>query len=170
MQEKIPSAEELYGAEKQLVKLLTEKGLKVTTAESITGGLISKLITDVPGASEVFECGICSYSNRIKNGLLGVSTETLDAYSEYSSECACEMAAGARKLSGADVGISATGIAGPGGGTEEKPVGTVYVGISTENNTKAYELRLGEYGSREGIRKASASYAVYLALEAVREL
>ena len=110
-----------------LVKELKNRGLKIASAESLTGGMVSEYITKVSGASEVFECGICSYSNRIKHEILGVSEETLENYTEYSYQTACEMAQGVRRLSGADIGISTTGIAGPSGGTEEKPVGTVYI-------------------------------------------
>ena len=150
------------------VSILKNKHIKAATAESLTGGLISKKITDVAGASEVFECGICSYSNRIKQHILGVRKETLQEYSEYSIQCAEEMAQGVRRLSGADIGISTTGIAGPGGGTEEKPVGTVYVGISTENDTKAYKLCFGADHSREEIREMSAEQALILAVRMIQ--
>lgn len=116
-----------------LVKALHEKNLKIATAESITGGLVSKRITEVSGSSEVFECGICSYSNNIKHSVLGVSQETLDTFTEYSAETALEMAKGVRRISGADIGISTTGIAGPNGGTDEKPVGLVYVALIDDN-------------------------------------
>ncbi len=157
--------EDLFaGKEKELVHLLMEMQMKAATAESLTGGMVSARITGVPGASGVFECGICSYSNRIKEEILGVSPQTLEVYTEYSAACAKEMAQGVRELSGADLGIATTGIAGPGGGTEEKPVGTVYVGISTKNDTKAYELHLGEDNSRERNRELSASFAIIYAL------
>ena len=170
MQMNMPGSGELKLIENRLVELLKEKGMKVSCAESLTGGLVSKLITDVPGASTVFECGVCSYSNRIKHEVLGVSDETLSSCTEYSEECASEMAEGVRRLSGADIGISTTGIAGPGGGTEEKPVGTVYVGISTKNVTMPRKLYLGELGTREEIRRASALCALFLCYETLREL
>ena len=149
----------------ELVELLKKRGLKAATAESLTGGLLSKLITDISGASQVFECGVCSYSNRIKREVLGVSEETLEKFTEYSHACAREMSQGIRRLSGADIGIATTGIAGPSGGTEEKPVGTVYVGISTKNDTNSFELKLGADLSRAEIRECSAEQALALALE-----
>lgn len=150
-----------------LVGILKEKNLKIATAESLTGGLVSKRITEVPGSSGVFECGICSYSNRIKHELLGVPSEILEKYTEYSSQTACAMAEGVRKLSGADIAVSTTGIAGPDGGTDEKPVGLVYVGISTPNHTFSKELHLskGLEDERESIRFAASSYALYYALQ-----
>ncbi len=153
--------------QKVLVERLRERKLKIASAESLTGGLISKMITDVSGASEVFECGVCSYSNRIKHELLGVSHKTLDEYTEYSRETAGEMAEGIRRLSGADIGVSTTGIAGPGGGTDKKPVGLVYVGISTENYKNTYELRLADKIDieREYIRQQAARYAVCAVLD-----
>ncbi len=154
----------------QLVTRLREQHRHIAVAESLTGGLVAKKITDVPGASEVFECGICSYSNRIKHAVLGVSEATLSEYSEYSHACAREMAQGVRNLAGADIGVSTTGLAGPGGGTPEKPVGTVYVGISTENDTKSYCLSLGSDLSRSEIRELSAEKALLLAFEALRML
>lgn len=152
--------------QRKLVELLKEKGLKAATAESLTGGLVSKRITEISGSSEVFECGICSYSNRIKHEILGVPDDILEKYTEYSGETAAAMAEGVRKLSGADIGISTTGIAGPNGGTAEKPVGLVYVGISTKNHSFAKELHLSQNlpDERERIRFAASSYALYYAL------
>lgn len=164
------AAEDVFsGQERELVRLLREKGWHVSTAESLTGGMISAQITSVPGASEVFECGVCSYSNRIKQELLGVSRELLQKDTEYSAACAAAMAEGVRRLAGAELGISSTGIAGPGGGTPDKPVGTVYVGISTKNNTRAYELHLGAGNDRHKNRVLSAELAVFYALTALRE-
>ena len=154
----------------ELVRLLKENELKAATAESLTGGLISKKITEIPGASMVFECGICSYSNRIKSQILGVSVQTLAQETEYSEKCAEEMAQGVRKLSGADIGISTTGIAGPGGGTDEKPVGTVYVGVSTAHDTVSCRLQLDSSLSREEIREASAESALSLACQMLCKL
>ena len=150
---------------KKLVDLLKEKGLKVATAESLTGGLVSERITSVAGVSEVFECGVCSYSNRIKHEVLGVPSEVLEKYTEYSPETAVEMAKGIRCISGADIGISTTGMAGPTG----SDVGLVYIGISTEKNTFAKELHLSEGlpDEREKIRFLSSSYALYYALKEI---
>lgn len=155
-----------------LVKALHEKNLKIATAESITGGLVSKRITEVSGSSEVFECGICSYSNNIKHSVLGVSQETLDTFTEYSAETALEMAKGVRRISGADIGISTTGIAGPNGGTDEKPVGLVYVAVDSDNYSDVKKLLLsrGFSEERELIRYLASSHALYLGLTATKKL
>lgn len=155
-----------------LVKALHEKNLKIATAESITGGLVSKRITDVSGSSEVFECGICSYSNNIKHSVLGVSQETLDTFTEYSAETALEMAKGVRRISGADIGISTTGIAGPNGGTDEKPVGLVYVAVDSDNYSDVKKLLLsrGFSEERELIRYLASSHVLYLGLTATKRL
>ncbi len=155
-----------------LVLALKRKHLKIATAESLTGGMISKMITEVSGSSAVLECGICSYSNRIKHEILGVSMETLEKYSEYSAQTACEMADGVRKLSRADIGISTTGIAGPGGGSEKKPVGLVYIGISSKLGTFSQKLLLGSgaENERELIREQTAQKALEKALATVEKI
>lgn len=149
-----------------VVRELKRRGLKLAAAESLTGGLVTKRITEVPGASDVIECGVCSYSNRIKHELLGVSRETLDKYTEYSRETAREMAAGVRRLAGADIGVSTTGVAGPGP-DGDKPAGSVYVGVCAENYNMEYELQLSGGGSngRAVIRELSASHALFAVLE-----
>ncbi len=157
-------------AAEQLVALLKAKQLHAATAESLTGGLTAKKITDVAGASAVFECGVCSYSNRIKHEILGVSEETLAVYTEYSHECAKEMAQGIRRLAQADIGIATTGLAGPGGGTPEQPVGTVYVGISTEHDTKSVLFSFDSTLSRSAIRELAAEKALSLALDTLEQL
>ena len=149
-----------------LVKELTAKNLKIATAESCTGGLISKMITDVSGASGVFDCGVCSYANEIKEKVLGVSTEALRTYGAVSEAVALQMAEGVRKLSCADIGISTTGIAGPTGGTELKPVGTVYIGVSTvsKNYVLLANLALNleaKNATRDKIRQSTALLAIY---------
>ena len=155
-----------------LVQTLAAKNLTVATAESCTGGLISKRITEVSGASQVFDCGVCSYANQIKAGVLGVKEETLAQYGAVSEQTAMEMAQGVRALAGAEIGISTTGIAGPTGGTAEKPVGLVYVGISSQNGTRAVRLELGRgfTDEREYIRWLASSHALYLALREAEKL
>ena len=157
--------------EQAVVQQLKAKGMKIATAESCTGGLVSKRITEIPGASDVFECGVCSYANRIKHELLGVSEQTLERYGAVSPQTAQQMAEGIRRLSGAEIGISVTGIAGPGGGTEEKPVGLVYIGVSSEKYSKVERYLSGSKrpGSREHIRFIASQQALRLALEAIRE-
>ncbi len=146
--------------QEKVVAKLAQKEIKLATAESCTGGLVSQRITSVSGASEVFDCGICSYSNEIKHKVLGVSEDTLTVLGAVSSETAMQMAEGIRKLAGADIGISTTGIAGPTGGTPEKPVGLVFCGICTKNKTYAVKLMLGgdvnKTNSRSYIRKLTS--------------
>ena len=152
--------------EQTAVKLLKEQGKKIALAESCTGGYIAKRITDVSGSSEVFEYGVVSYSNNVKQHLLGVKTETLEKYTEVSSQCAAEMAQGVRMLSGADIGISVTGIAGPSGGSEDKPVGLAYIGISHEKGTHVREIRTGKKeDSREYNRYVTASNALHMVIQ-----
>ena len=125
--------EEISQLSTHIVRVCTEKKLHIATAESCTGGMISAAITAVSGSSSVIELGICSYSNRIKHEILGVSSDTLDKYSEYSVQCAEEMALGAMKLSGAELSVSTTGVAGPTGGSEQHPVGEVCIAVRYEN-------------------------------------
>ena len=127
--------------EEQVVELLAARGLTVTTAESCTGGLIAGTLVNVAGASDVLNEGYVTYSNEAKERLVGVSHETLEKYGAVSPQTAREMAEGAAKAAGADAALSATGIAGPGGGTEEKPVGLVYVGCYLNGKTSVEECR-----------------------------
>ena len=148
-----------------LVQKLMEKKLSIATAESCTAGFVSKRITEVSGSSQVFGCGVCTYSNDMKIKLLGVNPETLAQHGAVSQETAIEMARGVRKLSGADIGLSVTGIAGPEGGTEQKPVGLVYIAVSTGSREEVKELMLarGYGGQRELIRYLASSNALHLA-------
>ncbi len=150
-----------------VVTKLINKNKKAATAESCTGGLVSKRITEVSGASAVFECGVCSYANRIKNKVLGVKNETLSSTGAVSPETAAEMAQGVRRLAGADFGVSTTGIAGPTGGSKEKPVGLVYIAVADEKSTLVIRTLLNDGGNRnrEEIRKAASSAALYFLLE-----
>ncbi len=135
----------------KIVSYLSENGLKITFAESCTGGLLSKSLTDVPGSSEVYDGGIVSYANDIKMRFLGVERCVLDSFGAVSKPCAEQMARGARLLFGSDVAVSVTGIAGPGGGTAEKPVGLVYVGICDKDGVKVYKLMCRDNG-RDSVR------------------
>lgn len=112
-----------------VVKLLVQKGLSISTAESCTGGMLSQMITSVSGASEVFEMGIVSYSNRVKTMLLDVSQDVLESFGAVSEQTAKAMAVGVMEKSGSDIGVGITGIAGPTGGTPTKPVGTIFVSV-----------------------------------------
>jgi nicotinamide-nucleotide amidase len=118
-----------------VVKLLAERKQTLVLAESCTGGYVANRITDVPGASAVFLAGLVTYSNEAKQNLLGVRAETLAAHGAVSEPTVREMAEGARKHLGADYAIAITGIAGPSGGTPEKPVGTVFIGLATAKHT-----------------------------------
>lgn len=136
-----------------VVQTLLEKKLEIAHAESCTGGLLSKYITDQPGASAVFQCSVVSYSGRIKHQVLGVSEDTLRRYGEVSAETAREMADGVRRLANSDIGVGITGIAGPGGGSPEKPVGLVYFAVSFKGECKVFRLELYELKSREEVRE-----------------
>ena len=137
----------------KLVKLLKERSLTISCAESCTGGLIAKTITDVGGCSEVFMGGVVSYANEVKINILGVSANDINNHGAVSEAVAKQMADGVRRVCGSDIGISSTGIAGPGGGTPEKPVGTVYVGFSYSGCTEAFNLALDKSLSRNEIRR-----------------
>ena len=142
----------------EVCRILREKGLHVATAESCTGGLLAGKITSVAGASECFECGVVTYSNEQKVKLLGVSRVTLGECGAVSPNTAVEMARGVRHLGGADIGIGITGIAGPGGGSEEKPVGLVYIAVSAENALHSY--RFVFKGDRNEVREQAVSEAL----------
>ena len=152
-----------------VVRALIEKKQRAATAESCTGGLVSKRITEVSGASSVFECGVCSYANRIKNKLLGVNLHTLDTAGAVSKETAEQMAAGVMKLADADFGVATTGVAGPTGGTEEKPVGLVYISVCDKRSVEVIKAKLWDVNpmEREVIRKISSDIALYLLLRKI---
>lgn len=133
-----------------ILDLAKKKNLFISTAESCTGGLIANRITDVSGSSEVFLGSVVSYSNEMKINILGVKEETIKNHGAVSSETAAEMAEGIRKITGSNIGISTTGIAGPGGGSAEKPVGLAYIGIATDKGTKTFKTFA--MGNREKIK------------------
>ena len=149
--------------ESSVGRLLAERGATVALAESCTGGLISKRLTDVAGSSAYFVEGFVTYSNASKERLLGVPSEMLTEHGAVSEPVAQAMAAGAREISGADYGLSVTGVAGPGGGSEEKPVGLVYVGVADAEGATAEKLDLTAWArSRSSIRERSANRALDL--------
>ena len=139
--------------EEEVAQLLQKYRLSITTAESCTGGLIAGTLVNVAGISSQFNEGYITYSNEAKERLLGVSHATLETYGAVSEQTAEEMAAGARCAAHADMSIVSTGIAGPDGGTKEKPVGLVYVGICVMGETEVKELHLN--GTREEIREGT---------------
>ncbi len=147
----------------ELVKALADKKMTVSTAESCTGGLISKLITDVSGSSDVFGYGFVTYANEAKMKILGVWDEALSQYGAVSRPVAVLMSRGARRVSKSDIAVSVTGIAGPGGGTAEKPVGLVYISLSTPDGTICRKCNFS--GTRDEVRRQTAEFALNLALE-----
>jgi PncC family amidohydrolase len=124
------------GLEEKVGRLLAERDLTIAVAESCTGGLICHRITNVPGSSRYFIGGVVAYSNETKMKILGVGEDTIKEHGAVSREVALEMARGIRELLGADLGLSATGIAGPGGGTPEKPVGLVYISLVSDGEKR----------------------------------
>lgn len=154
-----------------VVQLLEGIDCTVATAESCTGGLLSGAITSVSGASDVFGYGACTYANEAKMRLLSVKAETLEKYGAVSAQTAREMADGIRRLSGADYGVSTTGIAGPTGGTADKPVGTVCIGISSEKGTYAQRFVFdGEMFRETGDKRTAIRLeAVYTALTLLKK-
>lgn len=134
----------------EIIELMRNRELTLATAESCTGGLIASAFVDVPGASDVYRGGIVSYHEELKESLLGVKRRTIEKYTVVSSQVAEEMCRGAAEKCGADIGLSSTGCAGPDGGTEESPVGTVYIGVFIGGKT--YVKRLSLSGDRNEIR------------------
>jgi len=162
------AGEYIYGADADLLEeiigeLLVKKNLTLSTAESCTGGLLSSRITDVSGSSRYYLGGVCSYSNDIKMKVLNVKEETIIKYGAVSEQTAREMANGVRNILKSDIGLSITGIAGPTGGTDEKPVGLIWVGYSDKDKTYGGKFMLGNIRERNKIR------SVQIALEILRE-
>ena len=144
--------------EEAIVALLSKNDLSITTAESCTGGLLSARIVNVPGASDVFKGGYITYSNKAKRNVIGVKKGTLEKYGAVSEEVAKEMAIGAKDDAKADVAVAITGIAGPGGGTPEKPVGLVYIGVAVKD--KVFVNKYLFNGNRNKVRESSVVAAL----------
>lgn len=147
--------------EERIVRGYAERGLTLAIAETDSGGLAGYRITNIPGSSKVFPGAVTAYSNRVKMGVLGVPEELLRAHGAVSAECVLAMAEGVRRVIGADVGIAASGIAGPTGGNAEKPIGTVFIAISRDGERRAE--RLNFEGDRLTIRAAFAEALLQLA-------
>ena len=143
-----------------------EAGLTVATAESLTGGLIGASITEVPGSSDVFLGGVMSYASSVKESVLGVEASVVEEQGVVSEQCACQMAEGARRLLGADIAVSVTGIAGPGGAEPGKPVGTVWMGVSTRDGAEATCFRFS--GTRDEVREQTVVKALGAIVDAMR--
>lgn len=154
--------------EEKLVALLSARGLTFATAESCTGGLIPKKITDISGCSSVYLGGVVSYANFVKENVLGVSGETLATVGAVSPETAEQMVLGVRKLTGADAAVATTGIAGPGGATAGKPVGLVYISASFREKTVVTKNVFP--GTREEVREQAANKALELIFGLISEI
>lgn len=150
-------------------RILAANGKTVSTAESCTGGTISQLITSIPGSSAYFLGGVTSYANSMKNEVLGVPMEIIAEHGAVSSECVAAMAEGVRKLTGSDYSVATSGIAGPGGGTPEKPVGLVWIGVSSEAGTQTYKVQYNSDRKRN-IERSAAFALNKLRLKLINEL
>ena len=157
----------LRAASKKLVERLRVRGETLASAESCTGGLIAKSITDIPGSSSVFFGACVTYTNEVKAALLGVEPSLIERESEVSYACAEAMAEGGRARIGTTYALSTTGYAGPGGGTEKDPVGTVYIGISTPNGTFSERFSAPTTLDRMGVRQAAALRALEILEERI---
>ena len=149
-------------------RMLTESGKTISCAESCTGGLISELFTSVPGSSGYFLGAVTSYANSVKTGVLGVSEETIARYGAVSSECVKEMAEGIRRITGSDFSVATSGIAGPGGGSPEKPVGLVWIAVSSENGTETFSHTY-KNDRRRNIERFAASALNHLRIKIEKE-
>ena len=147
--------------------LLKAAGKSLSTAESCTGGTISSLITSVPGSSEYFLGSVTSYANSVKENVLSVPAQIIETYGAVSSECVAAMAEGVRKLTSSDYSVATSGIAGPGGGSDDKPVGTVWIGVTSEKGTETYRLRFNSDRKRN-IERFSSS-ALHILLNKIRK-
>lgn len=147
----------------KLVQMLAEMGLTISTAESCTGGMLASRIIDISGASDVYSEGFITYSNEAKMKYLKVQDEILEEYGAVSKETVLQMADGCRKETGSDVALVTTGIAGPGGGTAEKPVGLVYIGCAYKDEVVFREFKFA--GDRYDIRRQAVDEAIAMAVE-----
>ena len=152
---------------KTLIKLLTKKKLKISFAESCTGGLLASSITSISGASKIFSLGLITYSNQAKIKILNVNKNIIKKYGAVSHECCSAMVKNLSKISKANINVSITGIAGPKGGTKEKPVGLVYIGVKTGNIIQVNKY-LFKAKKRSSIQKATVRKALNLILRAAK--
>ncbi len=164
-QPSVPTESEIADMARMVVAEAKDRGLKLSTAESCTGGLIGGALTSVPGSSSVVEGGIISYSNEVKMSVLGVSGEDLRRVGAVSSEVASAMALGSRRIAHSDIAVSVTGIAGPGGAVPGKPVGTVWFGLADAQGTHTFLQHFS--GDREQVRLQTVLYALTLVLDSL---
>jgi nicotinamide-nucleotide amidase len=162
-----PPADDWGALADRFLKACARRKILAATAESCTGGMIISLLTDIPGSSSMVDRGFVTYSNEAKAEMLGVSTATLEKHGAVSAETAHEMAAGALKNSRAGVALAVTGIAGPDGGSAEKPVGLVWFGIALKGRPVATEKRVFENHGRDFIRREAVKHALRKGLEAL---
>ena len=148
--------------ESAIGEILKATGKTLSTAESCTGGMISSLVTSVPGSSEYFLGSVTSYANSVKENVLGVSPKIIEEYGAVSSECVSAMAEGVRRLTGSDYSVATSGIAGPGGGSDQKPVGTVWIGVSSHMGTETFSLRFNSDRKRNIERFSSSALHILL--------
>lgn len=152
----------------KLISVMSAKNITISLAESCTGGLIAASVTDIPGASEIFLGSAVTYSNEAKRDLLGVEPRILSDFGAVSFQCAEKMAEGARHIFGSDISLSVTGIAGPEGGSAEKPVGTVWFGVSSDLGTSTFKEQFK--GGRSQVRSEAVKIALLLLSEAAEML
>lgn len=157
---------QLGSLSRSVIRMATAEGLVVGTAESLTAGMIAATLADVPGASRVLMGGVVSYDTRIKRELLGVSPEVVEESGVVSAPCACQMAEGARARLKVDVAVSATGLAGPGGGTPQTPVGTVFIGVASAKGVRAERFIFT--GNRRRVRRKATQAALRMLLEELK--
>ncbi|MBE6700195.1 MAG: CinA family protein [Ruminococcaceae bacterium] len=167
MKNSIVSSSKLRRMAALAVKALKNKRSTLATAESCTGGLIAKSVTDIAGSSAVLAGGMVTYTNRIKIDVLGVDENIIKEHSEVSYACAEAMAKRAKEVFGTDYALSATGYAGPGGGTEKDPTGTVYIGIATPTGVRSERICI-ENATRAQVRNTVAHYALKMLLDEIR--
>ena len=167
MKNSIVSNAQLRSLSTLVVKVLKGKQATLSMAESCTGGLIAKSITDISGSSAVLAGGMVTYTNRIKIDVLGVDASIIEEHTEVSHVCAEAMAKRAKEMFGTDYALSATGYAGPGGGTEKDPTGTVYIGIATPSGVKSERICV-ENATRVQVRNAVAHYALTMLLKEIQ--
>lgn len=155
--------------EEKLGKYLIENNLTIATAESCTGGLVSSRLTDVSGSSEYVKLNFVTYANEAKNKILGVDWDILNTYGAVSEQCAEAMAEGLQKATGCDIALCTTGIAGPTGGSADKPVGLVYISVKYKNITTIKEIKLSQNTPRKQMKEQFATHALQLAYDVLTQ-
>ena len=156
------------GIEHSLAELLLEQKLTIATAESCTGGLLSSRLTDVSGSSAFIKLNVVTYANEIKEQILGVSSKTLNTNGAVSEQCAREMVIGLKKLTNADICLATTGIAGPSGGTKEKPVGLCYIGLLIKDKLIIKKIQMSQNTPRTTLKQLFATNALELVFKSLQ--